>query len=262
MAVDGSRVKGGHMRLIKKITLAAAAAALIAAALAVGALSAKEPLRAEKARKEKAALIQKMFDDAKVKYPPNALLIRVFKDESDMEVWAQSEPDGDYKLLKTYKICSKSGTLGPKRKEGDGQVPEGFYDIDQFNPASSYYLSMRVNYPNQSDKILGVKGKLGGLIYIHGDCVTIGCMPIEDEIKELYIIALDTYAKTKKTQAHIFPARMTEANRPKLEKFAEKSGDKTLLPFWKNLKEGYDYFETHKKPANVSVDKNGGYIFK
>jgi len=260
LAVVGCGVKDDRMRFLKKTAFAAAALAAIA--LAFGLLFAKESSRVEKARKEKAAVIQKMFDNAGVKYPPNALLIRVFKDESDMEAWAQPEPDAEYKLIKTYKICAKSGTLGPKRREGDGQVPEGFYDIDQFNPASSYYLSMRVNYPNESDKILGVKGKLGGLIYVHGDCATIGCMPIEDEIKELYVVALDVYAKTKLVQAHIFPMRMTAENWPKLEKFAEKSGNSTLLPFWTNLKEGYDYFEKHKKPAKVSADKTGKYIFK
>ncbi len=109
------------------------------------------------------------------------ILLRAYKQESELELWAKNKKDKQYTLLKTYKICASSGTLGPKRKQGDIQVPEGFYVIDRFNPVSNFYLSLGVSYPNASDKILGVKGALGGDIFIHGNCVTIGCLPISDD---------------------------------------------------------------------------------
>lgn len=97
-----------------------------------------------------------------------------------------------FRLIKDYQICSLSGELGPKRQQGDLQVPEGFYWIDRFNPASNFYLSLGINYPNQFDRILGKSGELGGDIFIHGGCVTIGCIPItDDKIKELYLIAVE-----------------------------------------------------------------------
>src|SRR5207244_1746866 len=122
---------------------------------------------------EKESSIKELFKQKGVAYPPKRIFIRAFKREQILELWA-GEADGDkYQLLKEYRICAGSGVLGPKRKEGDRQVPEGFYSIDVFNPTSNYYLSMRVDYPNQSDRILGGKNRLGGDIFIHGNCVTI-----------------------------------------------------------------------------------------
>jgi murein L,D-transpeptidase YafK len=118
------------------------------------------------------------------------LFIRIFKEEQQLEVWVKkSKTNEAYQKLVTYPVCSSSGVAGPKRQEGDYQVPEGFYHVNIFNPTSSYYLSLGVSYPNASDKILGVKNRLGGAIMIHGNCVTIGCIPITDGlIKELYIL--------------------------------------------------------------------------
>ena len=114
------------------------------------------------------------------------IYMRAFKYEKTVEVWAKNKGDVRYKLFKTYDICASSGDLGPKRKEGDNQVPEGFYRIDLFNPSSDYYLSMRINYPNSSDVILKDGLNAGSAIMMHGDCVTIGCLPMtDDKIKEL-----------------------------------------------------------------------------
>ena len=114
------------------------------------------------------------------------IYLRAFKNEKKVEVWLKNPGDKKYTLFKTYDICASSGDLGPKRMEGDGQVPEGFYTIDLFNPTSNYYLSMRVSYPNTSDDILKTGKHAGGAIMMHGNCVTIGCMPMtDDKIKEL-----------------------------------------------------------------------------
>ncbi len=212
------------------------------------------------ARKEKEAGIKTLFKQKKLSYPPKEIFLRVFKKEKNLELWAAGNENGTFTLVKTYNICSTSGTLGPKRKEGDGQIPEGFYTLTHFNPYSRFYLSLKLNYPNASDKILGDKRNLGGDIFIHGNCVTIGCVPITDEqIKELYVIALDTHTHGRKNiPVHIFPTRMNAKGMKALQKYS--AANNTLWKFWLNIKEGYDSFETHRMLPRISVDKNGKYI--
>lgn len=203
--------------------------------------------------------IKELFRKSGLSYPPKKIFLRAFKKEQLLELWVEDKLE--FKLLKTYKICANSGVLGPKRMEGDLQVPEGFYFIDVFNPQSKFHLSMRVNYPNESDRILGVKGHLGGDIYIHGDCVTIGCIPLTDRwIKELYVIAVEAKASSKNPiYVHIFPAKLNSEGLKVLEK--DYSDNPKLITFWKNLKVGYDYFENHRRLPAISVDKGGGYLF-
>ena len=186
------------------------------------------------------------------------IFIRVFKQEKTTEVWLKSEGEKEYKLFKSYSICSSSGELGPKRHQGDGQVPEGAYSVSVFNPYSNYYLSLGVSYPNQSDKIIG-KTNPGGDIMIHGNCVTIGCIPLTDTyIKEVYVLAVEARNSGQQTiPVHIFPTRMNDKGMKYLvENFTEK---KSLLDFWNNLKPVYDYFELHKQVPKVSIDKQGKY---
>ncbi len=187
--------------------------------------------------------------------------IQIFKKDKIAEVWIRSKEKNEFKLFKTYAICSSSGVLGPKRKQGDMQVPEGFYHISVFNPYSSYHLSLGVNYPNASDKIIG-SGNLGGDIMIHGSCVTIGCVPLTDNfIKEVYILAVEGRNNGQQNvPVSIFPAKLDGKG---MEILAEKYSKNTnLVEFWKNLKMGYDYFDKNKKLPKVSVDKSGTYIFK
>ena len=189
------------------------------------------------------------------------LLIRAMKYEKKLEVWLKPKEEQKFRLFKTYDICYYSGGLGPKRKQGDGQVPEGFYSVAVFNPYSSFHLSLGVSYPNASDKIKG-KGNLGGDIMIHGNCVSIGCIPITDTyIKELYVLAVEAKnSGQSKIPVHIFPAKMDEKGMEFLD--GEYAGKVPLLAFWKNLKTGYDYFETNKKLPKVSVDNDGKYLFE
>ncbi len=212
------------------------------------------------ARKEKDASTKALFKRKNIVYPPEKIFIRIFKYEKILELWAAGKGGGKFTLVKTYKICRTSGTAGPKRREGDGQIPEGFYEIAGFNPYSLYYLSLKINYPNASDKILGDKKNPGGDIFIHGNCGTIGCVPITDEqIKELYVIALDARSNgQKKIPVHIYPARMNDVNMNMLKKFS--TANDTLWNFWINLKEGYDYFETSRTLPEITVDKSGKYV--
>ena len=188
------------------------------------------------------------------------LFIRVFKKDKTVELWIKSKEEKTYKLFKTYVICSSSGELGPKRKQGDNQVPEGYYSISAFNPVSNYYLSLQVSYPNQSDRIIG-KNNLGGEIMIHGNCVTIGCIPLTDNyIKEVYILAVEAKSNGQENiPVYIYPTKLNESGMEYLKN--NYSANISLISFWNNLKSGYDYFELHKQIPEISVDKNGKYIF-
>jgi murein L,D-transpeptidase YafK len=216
--------------------------------------------RVQTAIAEKSEAAKRLFAAKNLPYPANNIFLRAFKREGVLELWANH--NGQYELLKEYKICAASGGLGPKRQQGDNQVPEGFYHIDRFNPLSNFYLSLGVNYPNESDKILGARGNLGGDIFIHGNCVSIGCMAITDEqIKELYLIAIEAKsAGQTKIPVHIFPMKMTATGMKKLQ--AEAAQNQTLLNFWRNLKEGYDAFENSHRLPNITVDRQGRYIIK
>src|ERR1051326_4379541 len=149
-------------------------------------------VRVQEAYRDKEELVLDRLKDKIIDKNSVNIFIRVFKKEKRLEVWARSPHQNVFLLLHNYDICASSGDLGPKRSAGDGQVPEGFYTIDRFNPYSNFYLSLGVSYPNKSDRILGNKSNYGGDIFIHGSCVTIGCMPLtDDKIKELYILALE-----------------------------------------------------------------------
>lgn len=190
------------------------------------------------------------------------IYLRAFKKEKLLEVWAKDKNKKQYSLLTSYDFCKSSGTLGPKRKEGDLQIPEGFYRIVTFNPESQFYLSLGINYPNRSDKVLGDTTNLGGDIFIHGDCVTVGCIPITDEkIQELYIIAVDAKAVGQgRIPVSIFPTKLDDANFKALT--TEYVDKPQLLKFWASLKEGYQTFEKCKKLPTITFGAKGEYICK
>lgn len=185
------------------------------------------------------------------------IYLRVFKNEKVVEVWMKNKGEVRYHLFKIYDICASSGDLGPKRMEGDGQVPEGFYKIDLFNPKSDYYLSMRVSYPNNSDIILKEGISPGGAIMMHGECVTIGCLPMtNDKIKELYVLCLEARNRNNPIYIDIYPTKFTPEN----IKMLEDNFPKSKLTFWKTLKPIYDYFETNHWLPKVNIDPKGKYF--
>ena len=150
--------------------------------------------RPSDAIRSKEDTLKKQFAAKGLPWSAKYLYIRSFKYDGQLEIWVKNERKDPFKLFKTYKVCAMAGTLGPKRMAGDYQVPEGFYYINEFNPNSNYHLSLGLNYPNQSDKILSDSVRPGGDIYIHGSCVTVGCIPLTDQfIDEVYI--LPAYAK-------------------------------------------------------------------
>ena len=215
----------------------------------------------ELAFKQKEDTLKKQFAKAKIAWPAKQIYLRSFKYDSELEVWIKGNIQDSFKLFKTYKICALSGSLGPKRIEGDYQVPEGFYCINQFNPKSMYHLSLGINYPNCSDEILSDSIKPGGEIYIHGKCVTVGCIPIKDDyIEELYLLASNAIDNGQDfIPLHIFPVKYNNANSFRYLALQSKD-NKAYQEFAVNLQEAYDYFNLYKKIPIVAVDENGEYI--
>lgn len=217
--------------------------------------------RVRTASLEKDGVLRKMLEAKGLAYPPQAMLLRAFKKEGVLELWVAGSESGPYTLVKSYGICATSGVLGPKRRGGDEQVPEGFYDLDWFNPQSNFFLSMHINYPNAADRVLGLRTNMGGTIYLHGNCVSIGCIPITDDgIKEVYWLAvLVRDGEAKHLPLHIFPARMNEQGFRELARTHTSQSE--LVAFWSNLKEGFDAFEKGHKMPVVRVSKDGRYEF-
>jgi murein L,D-transpeptidase YafK len=217
--------------------------------------------RPSEALERKEDTLQKQFAEKKLQWPAKYIYIRSFKYDSQLEVWVRNDIKEKFKLFKTYKVCALAGTLGPKRMEGDYQVPEGFYYINEFNPRSNYYLSLGINYPNASDKILSDSLRPGSAIFIHGSCVTVGCIPIRDEqIDELYILA--AHAKDEGQDfipVHIFPVRF---NKEKSVKYLDNltKDDAVLKKFADRMEDAYDYFEKHKQLPVVMIGEKGEYI--
>jgi murein L,D-transpeptidase YafK len=217
--------------------------------------------RPDESFRRKEDTLQKQFAQKGLKWPANYVYIRSFKYDSQLEVWVKDELGDPFKLFKTYKVCALAGTLGPKRIEGDYQVPEGFYYINEFNPRSNYYLSLGINYPNISDMVLSDSLRPGGGIYIHGSCVTVGCIPLTDErIDEVYILA--TLAKNQGQDyipVHIFPVRY---NVPKSVNYLNNlsKDDPALKKFAAKLEDAFDYFDKHKQLPVIMISDNGEYI--
>ena len=227
------------------------------AALPAGA----EDKKVEAVRRAREPEVAKLFKKAGVSWPPEELYVRAFKEERVLEVWAGARGER-LRKVKTFPFCAASGEVGPKRREGDEQVPEGFYTLDQFNPRSQFHLSMRVSYPNEADRRLGER-PLGGAIYVHGNCMSIGCIAIQDgPIEELYLMVLAARGKMKRdVPIHIFPRRLDARGLAALEQHPRATPQR--VTFWRGLEPGWRLFEETRRPPRVSVDtKTGAYTVR
>lgn len=208
--------------------------------------------RLKKVKQQRGAEIKNEVEAEGFKWG-SPVFMRIFKTEMELEVWIKKGKT--FSLYKTYDICTYGGMgLGPKLKQGDGMAPEGFYFVQpkQMNPYSSFHLSFNLGYPNAYDRAYK---RTGSALMVHGSCVSIGCYAMTDAyIEEIYLIA-DAALRTGQPyfRVHIFPFRYSDLSM-KLAKQSE------WYSFWMNLKTGYDYFETHTIPPNVSV-KNKKYFF-
>ncbi|MFT3681081.1 MAG: L,D-transpeptidase family protein [Ferruginibacter sp.] len=205
--------------------------------------------------------LKKQFEEKKLKWPPEEIYIRSFKFDRQLEIWVKGEQKDPFKLFKTYRVCMQSGSIGPKRMEGDYQMPEGFYYINEFNPNSNYHLALGLNYPNSSDQVLSDASHPGGAIYIHGGCVSTGCIAINDKpIEELYMLA--SFVKEQGQDfipVHVFPVKFNV--KKSFEYLAQSTKDnQSLQKFAVTLKTVYDYFEEKKQLPVILVDKKGQYI--
>jgi murein L,D-transpeptidase YafK len=174
------------------------------------------------------------------------IFVRIFKEESELEVW-KARDDGRFYHFKTYPICNWSGNVGPKTALGDKQAPEGFYRVStsQMNPNSQYYLAFNLGYPNAYDRALD---RTGDALMVHGKCKSVGCYAMTDALmEEIYTLARESLKNGQEAfEVHAFPFRMTEAN------LARFQGNPNM-PFWRTMKQGYDFFEKYRLPPTVAV---------
>jgi murein L,D-transpeptidase YafK len=182
------------------------------------------------------------------------VFVRAFKEERLLELWVRHRESGKFLLFKQYPVAAQSGVIGPKLAEGDGQVPEGFYFVAKENrkPDSNYHLAFNIGYPNTFDRH---HGRTGSLIMVHGGRASIGCLAMTDEgIEEIYSLCDAALTGGQPFfRVHIFPFRMTE------ERMKRADGDR-WVGFWRNLRQGHDWFQTHRVPPNMTL-KDGEYAF-
>jgi murein L,D-transpeptidase YafK len=233
------------------------ARALLASAAVVAAigLAGCDPDTIAPTGRSQAPISEKTLADINAKNmdKDSPILVRIFKEEAEMEIWKKNRL-GEFALLKTYPICRWSGDLGPKVKEGDRQAPEGFYTITpgQMNPNSNYYLAFNTGYPNAFDRAWN---RTGSELMVHGDCSSRGCYAMTDEqMQEIYALARESFFGGQKSfQLEAFPFRMTAMN-------MAKHRNNPNFAFWKMIKEGYDHFEaTHQEPKVAVCEKR--YVF-
>ncbi len=174
------------------------------------------------------------------------IFVRIFKEESELEVW-KARDDGRFYHFKTYPICNWSGKVGPKKALGDRQAPEGYYRVteEQMNPNSKYHLAFNIGYPNAYDRS---KKRTGQWLMVHGDCKSAGCYAMTDALmEEIYALAREAFAGGQKAfEVHAFPFRMTSKNMSRHRRNEHYA-------FWRTLKQGYDYFETYRLTPTVAV---------
>lgn len=217
--------------------------------------------RVQHALHEKGAYVKQLLISGNINPEKFDIFLRAFKKEKTLEVWAKNKENASFIHLKDYDFCESSGKPGPKRRSGDLQTPEGFYKIDAFNPTSEFYLSFRVNYPNQSDLKFADSENPGGDIYIHGKCVTVGCIPLgDDAIMELYLLVIKAKAGGQDIPVHIFPAKLSDQNFASLKN--EYAGQPQLTEFWSWLKPGHDFFEKYHRIPEIIIDQKGRYLVK
>ncbi|CAA2142962.1 hypothetical protein HYPP_03981 [Hyphomicrobium sp. ghe19] len=178
--------------------------------------------------------------------PGSPVFVRIFKEESELEVWKQRD-DGRFYHFRTYPICNWSGEIGPKQSTGDRQAPEGFYTITPvlMNPNSKFYLSFNLGYPNAFDRSWG---RTGDSVMVHGNCRSAGCYAMTDALmEEIYGLTRESLkAGQPSFQLHAYPFRMTDA------RMAREKSNK-WYGFWKTMKQGYDYFEKYRIPPSITV---------
>jgi murein L,D-transpeptidase YafK len=229
-----SRLSSAH----RAVLIAASAAALLAGCVGTTDMGSTRHLVPIPAALQ-ASMAEKGMSQA------DPILVRIFKKESELEVWKRGR-DGRYALLKTWPMCRWSGRLGPKRREGDRQAPEGFYTVtpELMNPRSQFHLSFNLGYPNPLEHS---QGFTGSALMVHGACTSSGCFAMTDDgVSEIYALAREAFAGGQRSfQVQAFPFRMTPEN-------MARHRNNPNIAFWRNLKEGSDHFEATLQPPRLA----------
>jgi murein L,D-transpeptidase YafK len=240
------------LQRFNRLASLSAAAIALALATALGGCETDESVVGARALKPLPTALAAEIDKRNMPREP-PILVRIFKEEAELEVWKQ-DAEGKFALLKTYPICRWSGELGPKVKEGDRQAPEGFYTITpgQMNPNSNYYLAFNLGFPNAYDK---ANDRTGAFLMVHGDCSSAGCYAMTDEqIQEIYALGRDSFLGGQKSfQVQAYPFRMTPLN-------MARHRNNPAMAFWRMIKEGNDHFEVTKAEPHVDVCEKH-YVF-
>jgi murein L,D-transpeptidase YafK len=213
--------------------------------------------RVRQAYSDKEKIVDKTLAEHSISCDSLRIYFRAFKTEKKIELWAKNHSDSVFVMVREFPICELSGYVGPKRRSHDLQVPEGFYRISDLNPYSKYFLSMAINYPNASDSIRGVRGHLGNEIYIHGDCISSGCLAMtDDRIKEMFVYCIEAYnSGQEEIGMTIFPAQLND--KKYVELTSKYSKDKDKISLWADLKKSYDLFNSTKVPPAVKFLPDG-----
>lgn len=257
MARDDRRRTGPKEQAGFPIARAAAAAGLAILMATASPVSARQDVPSSRRSREAVARVkpelQKELAAKRLVYGAQVFM-RIFKEEKELEVWLRGEDR--FVFFKIFPVCTYGfGGLGPKIRQGDGKAPEGFYRVapEQMNPASNFHLAFNLGYPNRFDRHYG---RTGSALMVHGSCVSIGCYAMTDNgIEEIYALADAALRNGQPAfRVHIFPFRMTDAN-------MDKHRTSEWRPFWENLKDGYDFFETGGHIPPVVAVRNGRYVF-
>lgn len=204
-------------------------------------------------------LWQQRCDSIDIPYPPPGIALVAYKQQKLLEIWARGR-DGAHVLLATYPICQASGELGPKRMQGDGQVPEGMYQIVRFNPVSTFHLSLGINYPNAGDRKQSAEVPPGGDIYIHGNCVSAGCLAMTDPgIEEIYWLA--HRLRRTRIPVLVFPTN-DAAGWARLGSDSTAANSATRHRFWSSLKPLHEAWITSRRIPSFTFDADGLYVLR
>lgn len=216
--------------------------------------------RVRDAEKRAGAVCDSLLNRAGINQNNFRIYIRVFKHEQKLELWSSNCDSCLYRLIKTYSFTAFSGILGPKRAQGDYQTPEGLYFIDRFNPRSNFHLSLGINYPNKSDRIRTKSSDPGGDIFIHGNMVTIGCIPLGDKaIEELYLFAVRARSFGQdRIRVYIYPFRFDNDESERLKsRYSNRPNEPLIL--WDELGKFYEAFNNSGIPPKFRINGRGEY---
>lgn len=224
-----------------------------------------EPERVAGARSTHEATLQRRAADLGVTWPPRELYLRAFKSERVLEVWAGDGRGRPLVLFEQHPICGESGTLGPKVERGDLQIPEGLYVVTKLHPDSQGWLSLRMSYPNAADRSRAAERGAsehrrispGGDILVHGTCISIGCIAIDNEpIERVYLLALEPMSRGRSVRVDVFPGRF---DIDRLDALFEHASELSTVRLWRSLVPAYFAFERTRRVPQAWPRADGAY---